>query len=88
MTNSWTNEYICLNIFEYPNIRPTLILFCKIIITPSLPTRKSKGREILRECSPPPQVSCVTRHMSHVQCQHIFLNNFILNKGLELAGEM
>ena len=23
-TNIWTNEYICLNIFEYSNIRPTL----------------------------------------------------------------
>ena len=25
-TNIWTNEYIRLNIFKYPNIRPTLIL--------------------------------------------------------------
>ena len=25
-TNIWTNEYIRLNIFEYPNIRPTLVL--------------------------------------------------------------
>ena len=45
-------------------------LFLQIFRTPSLPNRKSKGADILREGAPPPtcHVSHVTCHVSCIMC--------------------
>ena len=43
-TNIQTNEYICLDIFEYPNIRPTLVQHVRLSLFFSL----CKSRKFLK----------------------------------------
>ena len=63
------------------SLNQSVILFLNIFKTPSLPNRKSKGPDILRECSPPPISHNVKFQVSRVTC------NFILDKVFELILE-
>ena len=68
-TKNWKKNYSIRSILRIGRkiqCLPSVILSFRIFKTLSIPSRKSWGPEILRECSTQP---CATCHVSHVKCQ-------------------